>query len=269
MPGSDSIFTQAIEDHLALKKQNASLEPTMPIERYHEKVGDPLDRYPGGTVAAGTVADEPIEVDVDEPASGDEPDDDDGSLEAVAADDEIAPLGGMAPSLSLVDDLDRNNALNDTEAAAANLAARTGGPEVLDELPSEGQVVRFPGGAGPREQAAPAPDEAVPGSSDGDLDAGDQTQFLPSLGIEDVIPPAAAGEPVDPPAAADDAHDEVIVIDSESPTPPERADAGDPERARKRRWFGLGGRRKQEAATGPVEEGGWFSDTPRQFSWDD
>ena len=46
MSTARSAFTDAIEDHLALKKQNASLEQAMPIARYD--VGDPLDRYPGG-----------------------------------------------------------------------------------------------------------------------------------------------------------------------------------------------------------------------------
>ena len=49
-----SIFTEAIEDHLALKKQNSGIEQAMPLARFD--VGDPLDRYPGGPVRDDALA---------------------------------------------------------------------------------------------------------------------------------------------------------------------------------------------------------------------
>src|SRR5579862_6017708 len=39
-----SLFTQVIEDHLALKERNARLDGTMPIERY--KDDDPFNNHP-------------------------------------------------------------------------------------------------------------------------------------------------------------------------------------------------------------------------------
>ena len=40
-----SIFTQVIEEHLALKEKNARLGGTMPIEHYKEE-GDPFENHP-------------------------------------------------------------------------------------------------------------------------------------------------------------------------------------------------------------------------------
>jgi hypothetical protein len=39
-----SLFTQVIQDHLELKRRNATLEPAMPIEKY--KNDDPFDNHP-------------------------------------------------------------------------------------------------------------------------------------------------------------------------------------------------------------------------------
>ena len=39
-----SLFSKVIEDHLALKRRNADLEPAMPIDRY--KAEDPFDNHP-------------------------------------------------------------------------------------------------------------------------------------------------------------------------------------------------------------------------------
>jgi hypothetical protein len=44
MPVDTSLFTQAIEEHLELKRRNAELEPKMPIKRY--KQGDPFHNHP-------------------------------------------------------------------------------------------------------------------------------------------------------------------------------------------------------------------------------
>src|SRR3954447_4136984 len=39
-----SLFTQVIQDHLELKRRNATLEPAMPIDRY--KHDDPFENHP-------------------------------------------------------------------------------------------------------------------------------------------------------------------------------------------------------------------------------
>lgn len=41
---TDSAFSDAIREHLALKSRNAGLDSDMPIERYLEE--DPLDNHP-------------------------------------------------------------------------------------------------------------------------------------------------------------------------------------------------------------------------------
>ncbi len=41
---SDSAFSDAIRDHLALKSRNARLDSDMPLERYLEE--DPLENHP-------------------------------------------------------------------------------------------------------------------------------------------------------------------------------------------------------------------------------
>jgi len=39
-----SLFARVIQDHLELKRQNAELEPQMPIDRY--RIEDPFDNHP-------------------------------------------------------------------------------------------------------------------------------------------------------------------------------------------------------------------------------
>ena len=39
-----SLFAQVIQDHLDLKRRNAGLEPTMPLERY--RIEDPFENHP-------------------------------------------------------------------------------------------------------------------------------------------------------------------------------------------------------------------------------
>ncbi|MBA2460686.1 MAG: hypothetical protein H0V45_02770 [Actinobacteria bacterium] len=39
-----SVFARVIQDHLELKRQNAELEPQMPIDRYRAQ--DPFDNHP-------------------------------------------------------------------------------------------------------------------------------------------------------------------------------------------------------------------------------
>lgn len=120
---SRSMFTAAIEDHLALKKQNAALDRDMPIDSFD--VGDPLDRYPGGPVR-------PVTEEVPaaaQPAM---------AMAAAGPAEEmrrpLEPLNGMVTTLSLVEDLDE-------EPADEPIAA-------LSEPQLETQVLRFPGGVG-------------------------------------------------------------------------------------------------------------------------
>lgn len=42
--GTETPFTQAIREHLALKARNAGLDPQMPIDRYLDQ--DPLQNHP-------------------------------------------------------------------------------------------------------------------------------------------------------------------------------------------------------------------------------
>jgi hypothetical protein len=39
-----SVFSQVIDDHIELKRRNAELEPTLPIDRYVN--GDPFENHP-------------------------------------------------------------------------------------------------------------------------------------------------------------------------------------------------------------------------------
>ena len=41
---TESMFTRAIQDHLALKQQNADLGGQMPLDRYH--IEDPFENHP-------------------------------------------------------------------------------------------------------------------------------------------------------------------------------------------------------------------------------
>ena len=41
---TDSVFADAIREHLALKSRNARLDPDMPLERYLQE--DPLENHP-------------------------------------------------------------------------------------------------------------------------------------------------------------------------------------------------------------------------------
>jgi hypothetical protein len=273
MSTARSAFTEAIEEHLALKKQNASLETAMPLARYD--VGDPLDRYPGGpnrAADAGTVvvaedieaaaADSSITVD---PASaqmfvGPSPEqamEAATALEPAFADRPFEPLNGMAPMLSLVEDLEDDTALEQSPAEQ-----------------SSADVLRFPGGVGPREDSSSAP-------------VADEPEQL--LVAEDSLSPAAATDVAthgfdasmgaapattfSAPEADATEHDAptgeqpVLVIDTDEPLATSGFDEPvEPSRAsrRKPRFFGLG-RKKQST---PEAGDGWFTDGPRDFNWD-
>lgn len=238
------MFTEAIEDHLALKKQNAALGAAMPLEAFD--VGDPLDRYPGGPVA---------------PAA-----EDTGSLpsvdQAVAAADEtvaghvveggfrppLQPLSGMTPMLSLVEDVEDEDAVDGspTLVGAATNAVSIG---------TEGSVVRFPGGVGPRVE-----DAWSAGGAAGET------------AVADAVDTAGAATATAAPATADDFP--VIVIDADEPL--SNAPAGDlaleprsvgGERIKRPSFFGgLRRRKKNDDETGGDS---WFNSQPRDFNWDD
>ncbi len=254
-----STFTDAIEDHLALKQQNAHLEGEMPIDNYD--VGDPLDRYPGGPVkpAVGQGSQDPSEA-VFAEVSDLEPEAVDADWHAHEAPTMVGnaamvqppmeSLGGMAPLLSLVTDLDDEDTLT---------------PDAGDSLFTPGGVVRFPGGAG------------------GDRVA-DETQVFGHMPAADTL----VGDVIEPSAAQDSVSDEqpVIVIDSSEPLtgsdvqisglsapamstltpPPAKAKSGNSNGGR---WFGLGRKKnKGRKADSDGEKGaGWFAEQPRDFEW--
>lgn len=259
MSNARSVFTESIEDHLALKKQNAAIEAAMPLARYD--VGDPLDRYPGGpnraadgetVVIADGVAATATAFDTGDAAGatqvfvGPSPEqamEAATALEPAFADRPFEPLTGMAPLLSLVEDIDEDD--DGAFASAAPIASA--------------EVLRFPGGVGPREEQA-------------SFGADDQAQLsvdAPAFGSQPVGP--AFDTPVD--IAGELVHDAptgeqpVLVIDTDEPlATSDWIEPAAPVRTRrtKPRFFGLG-RKKGE----PGKQGdGWFTDGPRDFNWD-
>ncbi|MCW2923124.1 MAG: hypothetical protein JWM98_528 [Thermoleophilia bacterium] len=249
-----SVFTEAIEDHLALKKQNVGIETVMPLARYD--VGDPLDRYPGGAnrgLDAATVM-APADAPIDTPAVSAEPTqvlvgpspeqamEAATALEPAFADRPFEPLTGMAPMLSLVEDID-----DEDETPGQPFA------------PANADVLRFPGGVGPREDAAA---DALPVEMHGF----DKPVATPSATVTDAIAPGAAQLGHEAPTG----EQPVIVIDTDEPLVSSGAWADEPaaaSRSRSRtkpRFFGLG--RKKGADREPAE--GWFTDGPRDFNWD-
>lgn len=257
MSNARSVFTEAIEDHLALKKQNTTIESSMPLARYD--VGDPLDRYPGGpnraegtvVVAEDAVAEAVAGVDVDEPLGaqatqllvGPSPEqamEAATALEPAFADRPFEPLVGMTPMLSLVEDIE------DEDAGETHTPA-------VDDQPS-GDVLRFPGGVGPRDEVAEAPFEMHPSVD---------TQMLPIADDVIVTESHAAG------AVAHEAptgEQPVLVIDTEEPlATSDFAEPAAPARSSrtKPRFFGLGRKKSKDDAAE-----GWFTDGPRDFNWD-
>lgn len=256
MSTARSAFTEAIEEHLALKKQNTALEAAMPLARYD--VGDPLDRYPGGPNRSAdpntvVIADDVEASAVDAPEAGDDstqmfvgPSPEQAmeaatALEPSFADRPFEPLNGMAPMLSLVEDIE--DELPGAEPSAAEQ--------------SSADVLRFPGGVGPREDAPTATetrDEA-------------QTSMHTHAFSMPSEAPAAAGDDA---ALEDDAptgEQPVLVIDTDEPiATTDFAEPIEPSRAtrRKPRFFGLGRKKKNETEAAE----GWFTDGPRDFNWD-
>lgn len=224
MTSQRSMFTEAIEDHLALKKQNGHLNDTMPLARYD--VGEVLDRYPGAplrvepSAAAAELAADELVGDVVE-----------GEFRRP-----LDPPASMTPMLALVEDIDEGDVMNPMSPAmpASTPAGDTvGAPTALfAALPDQGELLRFPGGVGPREEL----------SVDGDT----ATQ--------------ATGE------------HPVIVIDAEEPLAfadelPETA-TRPTTRSRRPGFFG-GLRRKRKSTSDTPGTGGWFGASPKDFDWND
>lgn len=142
MTSPRSMFTEAIEDHLTLKKANAALEAVMPIAAFD--VGDPLQRYPGGPVAPAL--DTAVATVVDPAVAGDA----EGMLLEGGFRPPLQPLNGMTPMLSLVEDVEEAPVATDSAPTMFGNAALSGDSVPLVE-PSPAPVLRFPGGAGARE----------------------------------------------------------------------------------------------------------------------
>jgi hypothetical protein len=269
MSTARSVFTEAIEDHLALKKQNATIETAMPLARYD--VGDPLDRYPGGPNRAAdsctvVVAEDVEAFAVDAPDAGDHtqlmvgPSPEQAmeaatALEPSFADRPFEPLTGMTPMLSLVEDIDE-----DEDDAVAEAPVET-----FDSA----DVLRFPGGVGPREDA--------PVETFGDFAGGAAMQTQAFTVSDDAFTPQTPGTPeasafgFDGETVHEAATGEqpVLVIDTDEPLATSdwsepAAPARSSRRTSKPRFFGLG-RKKGSDRDNPD---GWFTDGPRDFNWD-
>lgn len=276
MSTARSVFTEAIEDHLALKKQNTGLEAVMPLARYD--VGDPLERYPGGPgraaegtvvvtedaaaaeAAAAAAAATPVEQGAAETThviAGPSPEqamESATALEPSFADRPFEPLTGMTPMLSLVEDIEEEDDANVSSSAAA------------DADPT-GDLLRFPGGVGPREQA-PAAFEQEPVDE-------------PQLAVEaHAVSFDAEAVAVAEPHHATTAMATAAVVESDAPTGEQPVlvidtdeplasddwnEPVEPRRSpgRKPRFFGLGRRKSSDDAAE-----GWFTDGPRDFNWD-
>lgn len=270
MSTARSAFTEAIEDHLALKKQNSSLESAMPLARYD--VGDPLDRYPGGPgrAAEGTVVlteELPEEGAPSADAYATTPEESafsfgpspEQAMEAATALEHsfggqpFAPLNGLSPMLSLVEDLE-DDATDATDADAAQDAPAVEAPAA--SAPTHGDVVRFPGGVGPREEAPAAAQQTLIAEEPVQV----QTHAF------DAPEAAADGFDADAQLDAPTGEQPVLVIDADAPlATSDWSEPAAPARStrRKPRFFGLG-RKKQQQDAGDS----WFTDGPRDFNWD-
>ena len=259
MSTARSAFTEAIEEHLALKKTNVALESSMPLARYD--VGDPLDRYPGGPNRAADGSTVVIAEDVDAPAVEAELPPTDATqllvgpspeqameaataLEPTFADRPFEPLNGMAPMLSLVEDIDEDDSI---EMPAVSVE------------PTSADVLRFPGGVGPRDEAVATEESAF----DAQLPMETHAFSAPAA-------PVTPGTPEQDAVAHDAPTGEqpVLVIDADEPLATSGFDEPiEPSRgARKKpRFFGLGRSKKHDKSDGAD---GWFTDGPRDFNWD-
>ncbi len=257
MSTARSAFTEAIEEHLALKKTNATLEPAMPLARYD--VGDPLDRYPGGPNRAADGSTVVIAEDLDADAPVDAassldaqmivgPSPEQAMEAATALEPAFAdrPFEPLAPMLSLVEDID-------AEESTAFTAPSTFTPE-----PTSADVLRFPGGVGPREESAtelPMVEQPLPMETH--AFTAPATGVSTPAGTAVVTPEALTGEQ---PVIVIDADEPLATSGFDEPVEPSR-----PARRSKPRFFGLGRKKSKGNAEGGD---GWFTDGPRDFNWD-
>jgi hypothetical protein len=237
-----SLFTEAIEDHLTLKKQNAHLDPSMPINRFD--IGDPLDRYPGGPVKpalGGEQADSaasPADADSARPAP---------SATATSEADSAfgQPMSGMAPMLSLVEDVDEDDLLSPAPTKGAQPA----------EQP-QAEVVRFPGGVGPR--ATDAPDAAIAATAI-------------ATTVASPVESSSATATLEHDDAASTGEQPVIMIDADEPIAPPaptmREMAAADGKTKRPSFFNL--RKRKKNSDDDPKGKGWFSSEPRDFRWDD
>ncbi len=251
MTGTRSVFTDAIEDHLALKKQNSHLDSFMPIAQFD--VGDPLDRYPGGpvrpavgegAVAAAVAADSDAAADTVSPSAAD-----------AALRQQLEPLNGMTPMLSLVEDIDEHDVLS----TAMPAEGAVDGGAVLQFPGQDAQQMEDPIDAMATSILAPT----APATED----AGSEWSAADEDGAATTIEHPTGEQPV-------------IVIDTEDPlTPPQARRTTSRSRSTKKSGFFSGlkqrrGRSKGEAQGTDMPEGdpkgaGWFASSPREFTWDD
>ncbi len=257
MSTARSAFTEAIEEHLALKKTNLGLESAMPLARYD--VGDPLDRYPGGPNRAADDSTVVIAEDVDAVLVDAELPPTDATQLLVGPSPEQAmeaatalepaftdrPFEPLAPMLSLVEDIDEDDSI---EMPAVSVE------------PTSADVLRFPGGVGPRDEAVATTDEPA---LDAQLPMETHTFNAPAT-------PVTAGTPEQDAVAHDAPTGEqpVLVIDADEPLTTSGFDEPiEPSRgARKKpRFFGMGRSKKNQKSEGAD---GWFTDGPRDFNWD-
>ncbi|MBC7644900.1 MAG: hypothetical protein H7123_07220 [Thermoleophilia bacterium] len=222
MTTTRSMFTEAIEDHLALKKQNSTLSSVMPLEAYD--VGDPLDRYPGGPVSPAADAQALPTVDQAMAAADESLN---GHVVEGAFRPPLQPLSGMTPMLSLVEDVEDEFSIDGgpTLVNAAHSAALLG---------SQGSVVRFPGGVGPRPAL----------TDDADTDVADNTGDYPVIVID-------ADEPLSNAPSGD------VVLE---PRP-----FGSDRIKRPSFFGGLRAKRKQRGS----KDDSWFTGSPRDFNWEE
>jgi hypothetical protein len=265
MSTARSVFTEAIEDHLALKKQNTAIETAMPLARYD--VGDPLDRYPGGPNRAADASTVVVAEDVDAFAASDQDFDStqllvgpspEQAMEAATAlemsfgDRPFEPLTGMTPMLSLVEDIDEDD---DVELASAGPAQSFDSADVL----------RFPGGVGPREDASFAEPVAQQEMLQTQAFTVNEEAFAPTT-----TTPEGFGVDGELGHETPTGEQPVLVIDTDEPlatsdwSEPAAATRASRRSAGKPRFFGLG--RKKSADRDGAD--GWFTDGPRDFNGD-
>lgn len=259
MSTARSVFTEAIEEHLALKKQNTTLEQAMPLARYD--VGDPLDRYPGGpnrAVDPGTVVvaegvdsafDAAGAPDATQMMVGPSPEqamEAATALEPAFADRPFEPLNGMAPMLSLVEDIDE-----DDDAAPAD-AFPTGTPS------TSADVLRFPGGVGPRDEAIAGDKPQVAAPIEGQLPMETHTFAMSEQTPATDVATTHEAPTGEQPVLVIDADEPIATSDWSEPAAPVRSN-----RSARPRFFGLGRKKSSKS-----EADGWFTDGPRDFNWD-